>query len=96
MTKADIVNEIAEKTGIDRISVMTSVESLMKIIKNHMSLGENVYLRGFGTFIVKKRAKKLGRNILKNTTILIPAHYTPVFKPAKPFAEKVKKSVQVK
>ena len=96
MTKADIVNEIAEKTGIEKISVQAAVESFMKVIKNHMSEGQNIYLRGFGSFIVKKRAEKTGRNISKNTTIIIPAHFIPSFKPAKTFAEKVKKSVQVK
>lgn len=96
MTKADIVNEIAEKTGIEKIAVQATVESFMKVLKNHMSEGKNVYLRGFGSFIVKKRAEKTGRNISKNTTIIIPAHYIPSFKPAKTFAEKVKKSVPVK
>jgi DNA-binding protein HU-beta len=96
MTKADIVNEIAEKTGIEKIAVQASVESFMKVIRNHMSEGKNIYLRGFGSFIVKKRAEKTGRNISKNTTIIIPAHYIPSFKPAKTFAEKVKKSVVVK
>jgi len=96
MTKADIVNEIAEKTGIEKIAVQATVESFMKVLKNHMSEGKNVYLRGFGSFIVKKRAEKTGRNISKNTTIIIPAHYIPSFKPAKTFAEKVKRSVQVK
>src|ERR1017187_2121974 len=96
MTKADIVNEIAEKTGVEKVAVQASVESFMKVIKNHMSEGKNIYLRGFGSFIVKKRAEKTGRNISKNTTIIIPAHYIPSFKPAKTFAEKVKKSVQVK
>jgi|SRR5581483_5105261 DNA-binding protein HU-beta len=96
MTKADIVNEIAEKTGIEKIAVQATVESFMKVLKNHMSEGKNIYLRGFGSFIVKKRAEKTGRNISKNTTIIIPAHYIPSFKPAKTFAEKVKKSVPVK
>ena len=96
MTKADIVNEIAEKTGVEKVAVQASVESFMKVIKNHMSEGKNIYLRGFGSFIVKKRAEKTGRNISKNTTIIIPAHFIPSFKPAKTFAEKVKKSVQVK
>ena len=96
MTKADIVSEIAEKTGIEKIAVQASVESFMKVIKNHMSDGKNIYLRGFGSFIVKKRAEKTGRNISKNTTLIIPAHYIPSFKPAKTFVEKVKKSVQIK
>lgn len=95
MTKADIVTEISEKTGIEKIIVQTTVEAFMKSIRTSMTDGKNVYLRGFGTFLVKKRAEKLGRNISKNTTVLIPAHYIPTFKPAKTFAERVKKNVQV-
>lgn len=95
MTKADIVNEISEKTGIEKIVVQTTVEAFMKSIRTSMTDGKNVYLRGFGTFLVKKRAEKLGRNISKNTTVLIPAHFIPSFKPAKTFAERVKKNVHV-
>ncbi|OFY87461.1 MAG: integration host factor subunit beta [Bacteroidetes bacterium RIFCSPLOWO2_12_FULL_35_15] len=94
MTKADIINDIAEKTGIEKVAVQASVEAFMKTVRNSMVSGENVYLRGFGSFIVKRRAEKTGRNISKNTTIIIPAHYIPAFKPAKTFAEKVKKSVK--
>ena len=94
MTKADIINDIAEKTGIEKVAVQATVEAFMKSVRNTMINGENVYLRGFGSFIVKKRAEKTGRNISKNTTIIIPAHYIPAFKPAKTFAEKVKKSVK--
>jgi DNA-binding protein HU-beta len=94
MTKADIINEISEKTGIEKIAVKASVEAFMKSVKDSMEKGNNVYLRGFGSFIVKKRAEKTGRNISKNTTVIIPAHYIPAFKPAKPFAEKVKKNVK--
>ncbi|MES2591000.1 MAG: HU family DNA-binding protein [Bacteroidota bacterium] len=94
MTKADIINDIAEKTGIEKMAVQASVEAFMKSVKNAMEKGENVYLRGFGSFIVKKRAEKTGRNISKNTTIIIPAHYIPAFKPAKTFTEEVKKSVK--
>jgi DNA-binding protein HU-beta len=94
MTKADIINEIAEKTGIEKVAVQASVEAFMKSVRNAMVNGENVYLRGFGSFIVKKRAEKTGRNISKNTTIIIPAHYVPAFKPAKTFSEKVKKNVK--
>ena len=93
MTKADIVNEISGKTGIEKIAVQAAVESFMKVLKNHMITGENIYLRGFGSFIVKKRAEKMGRNISKNTFVIIPAHYIPSFKPAKTFVEKVKKNV---
>lgn len=94
MTKADIINEIAEKTGIEKVAVQATVEAFMKSVRNSMVSGENVYLRGFGSFIVKKRAEKTGRNISKNTTIIIPAHYIPAFKPAKTFSEKVKKNVK--
>jgi len=94
MTKAEIVTEIAEKTGIEKVTVQATVEAFMKSVKNNLSQGKNVYLRGFGSFIVKKRATKKGRNISKNTTIIIPEHFIPSFKPAKTFADKVKKSVK--
>ncbi len=94
MTKAEIVAEIAEKTGIEKITVQAAVEAFMKSVKNNISQGNNVYLRGFGSFIVKKRAQKKGRNISKNTTIIIPEHFIPAFKPAKTFSDKVKKSVK--
>jgi DNA-binding protein HU-beta len=94
MTKAHIVNEIAIKTGIEKVAVQATVEAFMKSIKTTLADGENVYLRGFGSFIVKKRAEKTGRNISKNTTIIIPAHNVPSFKPAKVFAERVKTKVK--
>ncbi len=90
MTKAEIVAEIADKTGIEKIAVQETVENFMKVIKNSMNKGENVYLRGFGSFVVKKRAQKTGRNISKNTTIVIPEHFVPSFKPAKTFTNSVK------
>ena len=90
MTKADIVNEISKSTGIDKANVLETIEKFMETVKESLSHGENVYLRGFGSFIVKKRAKKVARNISKNTTITIPAHNIPAFKPAKSFAAKVK------
>ena len=90
MTKAEIVTEIAEKTGIEKVAVQATVEHFMKVIKTSMTKGENVYLRGFGSFVVKKRAQKTGRNISKNTTIIIPEHFIPSFKPAKTFSDKVK------
>ncbi|MFO0477270.1 MAG: HU family DNA-binding protein [Bacteroidota bacterium] len=93
MTKADIVSEISDKTGIEKIIVQTTIEAFMKSIRSSMSDGKNVYLRGFGTFLVKKRAEKIGRNISKNTTVVIPAHYIPAFKPAKVFSERVKRTV---
>jgi len=94
MTKADIVNEIAKNTGIEKVTVQKTVEALMDTIKSSMVSGNNVYLRGFGSFIVKKRAKKTARNISKNTTIIIPAHNIPAFKPAKTFVTKVKSHVK--
>ena len=90
MTKADLVNDISEKTGIEKVEVQTTIEALMESIKGSLSKGENVYLRGFGSFIIKKRAEKTGRNISKNTTIIIPAHNIPAFKPAKTFVTEVK------
>ncbi|MDG1516654.1 MAG: integration host factor subunit beta [Flavobacteriales bacterium] len=90
MTKADIVNEISEKTGIEKVAVQATVEAFMKSVKTSLTDGENVYLRGFGSFIVKKRAQKTGRNISKNTTIIIPEHFVPAFKPAKVFVDKIK------
>lgn len=94
MTKADIVNEIAESTGIEKVAVQVAVEEFMKSVRTSLEKGENVYLRGFGSFVVKKRAKKTGRNISKNTTIIIPEHFVPAFKPAKTFVEKVKGGVK--
>tara|TARA_B100001093_G_scaffold106103_2_gene98414 strand:+ start:3550 stop:3840 length:291 start_codon:yes stop_codon:yes gene_type:complete len=96
MTKADIVAEIADKSGIEKIDVQTTVEAFMIEVKNALESGENVYLRGFGSFIVKERAEKTGRNISKNTTIIIPAHNIPSFKPAKVFMEGVKSKVNIK
>jgi DNA-binding protein HU-beta len=96
MTKAEIVASISENSGIEKADVLRVVEDLMGEIKDSLSKGENVYLRGFGSFIVKERAEKTGRNISKNTTIKIPAHYIPAFKPAKVFVENVKSNVEVK
>lgn len=90
MTKADIVNEIAKGTGIEKVQVQQVVESFMENIKETMMAGNNVYLRGFGSFIIKRRAQKVARNISKNTTITIPAHNIPAFKPSKSFANEVK------
>ena len=94
MTKSDIINEIVKETGIDKITVQKIVETLMVTVKESLAKDKNVYLRGFGGFIVKKRAQKTARNISKNTTIIIPAHYVPSFKPAKSFINMVKKSVE--
>ena len=90
MTKADIVSEIAKSTGVEKVQVQAIVEAFMDSIKTSLTQKNNVYLRGFGRFIVKKRAKKVARNISKNTTITIPEHNIPAFKPAKSFAAKVK------
>jgi DNA-binding protein HU-beta len=96
MTKADIVAQIADKTGLEKNEVLQTVEAFMDTVKGSLSNGTNVYLRGFGSFIVKERAEKTGRNISKNTTIIIPAHNIPSFKPAKTFVEDVKNKVKVK
>ncbi|MGQ9620967.1 MAG: HU family DNA-binding protein, partial [Bacteroidales bacterium] len=90
----DIVNEIAKNTGIEKVTVQKTVEAFMETLKNSMVNGNNVYLRGFGSFVIKKRAKKTARNISKNTTIIIPAHNIPAFKPAKTFVNKVKTHVK--
>jgi DNA-binding protein HU-beta len=96
MTKAEIVANISENSGIEKADVLRVVEDFMVEVKDSLNQGNNVYLRGFGSFIVKQRAEKTGRNISKNTTIKIPAHNIPAFKPAKVFVESVKKSVAVK
>ena len=90
MTKADIVNEISKNTGIEKAVVLETVEKFIESVKGCLANGEHVYLRGFGSFIVKKRAQKTARNISKNTTIIIPAHNIPAFKPAKTFMGEVK------
>jgi len=94
MTKADIVNEISKNTGIEKVMVQKTVEAFMESIKDSLADGSNVYLRGFGSFIVKQRAEKTARNISKNTTIKIPAHKIPAFKPAKTFVNEVKTNVK--
>ena len=90
MTKADIVNEVAKATGIEKVTVQTVVESFMESVKGSLANGNPVYLRGFGSFIIKHRAEKTARNITKNTTITIAAHDLPCFKPAKSFVEQMK------
>ena len=90
MTKADIVKDIAASTGIEKQVVLQVVEGVMQTIKTSMINGDDVFLRGFGSFIIKHRAEKAARNITKNTTMVIPAHNIPAFKPAKSFIEKVK------
>ncbi|MCX6353038.1 MAG: integration host factor subunit beta [Bacteroidetes bacterium] len=96
MTKADVVSEIAAKTGTDKSTVSDVVESFFTVLKDNMGKGTNVYFRGFGSFIVKKRARKVARNIAKNTSLIIEPHYVPAFKPAKTFVENVKKKVKKK
>ena len=91
MTKAEIINRIAEETGLAKKDVAISVEAFMEAIRESLAEEkENVYLRGFGTFVVKRRAQKTARNISKNTTIIIDAHNFPAFKPSKSFIEKMK------
>jgi DNA-binding protein HU-beta len=90
MTKADIVNSISQKTGIDKATVLSTVEAFMASVKEALGNDENVYLRGFGSFILKKRAQKTARNISQNTTIIIPEHNIPAFKPAKTFMQNIK------
>lgn len=92
MTKAEIVTEIAKQTGIEKAAVLNVVEKLMEVIKDSLTHGENVYLRGFGSFTVKKRAAKTARNISKNTTLIVPEHNIPAFKPANAFKEEVAKN----
>ncbi len=93
MRKADLVNAIADKTGVPKVDVLVSLESLFKEIKTTLQNGENVYIRGFGSFVIKKRAAKVGRNIKKGKSIEIPEHFIPSFKPAKIFTEQVKSNV---
>ena len=94
MTKADIVSEISRSTGVEKVTVQKTVEAFMEIVKGSLVKGNNVYLRGFGSFIIKKRAEKTARNISKNTTIIIPEHFIPAFKPAKTFVTKIKNNVK--
>ncbi len=94
MTKADLINEISKKTGVEKVAVKETVETFMETIKDSLISGDNVYLRGFGSFIVKKRAEKTARNISKNTTIVIPEHFIPSFKPSKTFINNVKENVK--
>ena len=96
MTKLEVITEIANKTGIDKADVTTTVEAFFSVVKNSMYDGQNIYVRGFGSFINKKRARKIARNISKNTAIVIDEHYIPSFKPSKVFVKKIKMSDRVK
>jgi DNA-binding protein HU-beta len=93
MRKADLVTAISENTGVPKVDVLVTLEEFFKSVKGSLSNGENVYIRGFGSFIIKKRKKKVGRHIKKNVSIEIPEHFIPAFKPAKVFTEQVKENV---
>ena len=90
MRKAEIVNAISENTGIPKVDVLVTLENFFKEVKDNLAEGENIYIRGFGSFILKKRAAKIGRNIKKNTAVEIPEHHIPAFKPAKEFVDEIK------
>ncbi len=96
MTKAEVIAEIAERTGINKDDVQNTVEAFFKVVQKAMENGENIYVRGFGSFINKKRARKVARNISKNTAMIIDEHYVPSFKPSKAFIEKIKNSEPLK
>jgi len=96
MRKADLITLISEKTGVPKVDVLVSLETFFKEVKETLGSGENVYIRGFGSFITKKRARKIGRNIKENIAIEIPAHHIPAFKPAKIFVEAIKSSPTLK
>jgi DNA-binding protein HU-beta len=90
MRKSDLINNISEKTGIPKVDVLVTLETMFKEVKENLSQGQNIYIRGFGSFITKKRAAKIGRNIKKNIAVEIPEHFIPAFKPAKEFISEVK------
>lgn len=96
MRKADLINKISEKTGIQKVDVLVTLETMIKEIKTSMANGENLYIRGFGSFIIKKRAAKIGRNIKKNIAVSIPEHFIPSFKPSKEFVQEIKNSPNIK
>ena len=96
MRKADLINQISDKTGIPKVDVLVTLETMFKEIKKSLSGGENIYIRGFGSFIIKKRAAKIGRNIKKNIAVEIPEHFIPAFKPAKEFMQEIKSSKNIK
>lgn len=95
MRKADLINQISDKTGIPKVDVLVTLETMFKAVKNSLAEGENIYIRGFGSFITKKRAAKIGRNIKKNIAVEIPEHYIPAFKPAKEFMLEIKSSNKI-
>ncbi len=96
MRKADLINKISDKTGIPKVDVLVTLETMFKEIKQNLAEGENIYVRGFGSFIIKKRAAKIGRNIKKNIAVSIPEHFIPAFKPAKEFVQEIKSSTKIK
>jgi DNA-binding protein HU-beta len=95
VTKAEVISEISQKTGIEKADVLTTVEAFFKVVKDSMTEGHNIYVRGFGSFVNKKRARKVARNISKNTSLIIDEHYIPSFKPSKTFVAKIKGSKKV-
>ena len=95
MTKAEVISEISQKTGIEKADVLTTVEAFFKVVKDSMTEGNNIYVRGFGSFVNKKRARKVARNISKNTSLIIDEHYIPSFKPSKTFVAKIKASKKI-
>ena len=96
MRKADLISKISDKTGIPKVDVLVTLETMFKEIKSSLANGENLYVRGFGSFIIKKRAAKIGRNIKKNVAVSIPEHFIPAFKPAKEFVLEIKTSNNIK
>ncbi len=96
MTKAELISKIGEQTGINRADVLITIDSFVNIVKSTMENGDEVFIRGFGSYVIKKRAKKVARNINKNTAIVIEAHHTPLFRPAKEFLETIKNSKNIK
>jgi DNA-binding protein HU-beta len=96
MRKADLINKISDKTGIPKVDVLVTLETMFREIKASLAAGENLYIRGFGSFIIKKRAAKIGRNIKKNIAVAIPEHFIPAFKPAKEFVQEIKSSPNIK
>ena len=96
MRKADLIGKISDKTGIPKVDVLVTLENMFKEVKSTLANGENLYIRGFGSFIIKKRAAKIGRNIKKNVAVSIPEHYIPAFKPAKEFVQEIKSSTNIK
>ena len=93
MTKNDIVTQIARETGVSRLTAQKVVESFMGTVQESLAKDKNIYLRGFGSFIIKKRARKLARDISKNTTVIVPEHFIPYFKPSDSFVNKIKRSL---